>query len=243
MPEGRACRTPPRPRWIEPVSVKDSDLALTAGAIGLVDSAACGSVSWRGARLIGAVKDAGEPARLMALSLGESAATDARSLPEEMAAMTEARASTTSSAPSATRVFAQGIDAVAAGSRIAVIARASGASVDLDPPAFHRRDLTWHAVNTTRRSTAWRAPLLRGFGGGFASARSTAWRAPLLRGLGDGFASGALPAVEVDAASELSEAERAAEGCVPGPCRAGSSPAVCERQAVARRFREHQPRE
>jgi NADPH:quinone reductase len=172
---------------IEWVSLNHGDLALITGAVGVVGSAACAIARWRDARVIGAVKNAGERARLMTLFPGvDSVVTDAGTLAEDVAALTEARGVDVVIDTVGNPVFAQAIEAVAPGARIAVIAGVPGASVDFDLSAFYRRDLTLHPVNTTRHSAA--------------------WCARLLLGLVDGFASGALPAVEVEAPIELSDA-------------------------------------
>jgi NADPH2:quinone reductase len=150
-------------------AVAPGDTVLVTGAAGGVGSAACAIARWRGATVVGAVKDEAEAEvlqrRFPDVQVVVTATAD---LAAEVAERTRGQGVDVAFDTVGNPVFAPVLTTLAMGARMAVIAGVPGADVPFDLSGFYRRDLALFGVNTTRHDSTWCARLLRELVAGFA---------------------------------------------------------------------------
>ena len=168
------------------MAIASGEIVLVTGAAGGVGSAACAIARWRGAKVIGVVKDGAERELLLRRFPGVVAVNGSDG--DVTAAVAEAAGGAVHAAfdTVGNALFAQIMATLGMGARMAVIAGVPNAEVPLDLSAYYRRALSLYGVNTT--------------------AHTSAWCAELLRALGPGFADGSLPPIDVARTLDLADA-------------------------------------
>jgi NADPH:quinone reductase-like Zn-dependent oxidoreductase len=166
--------------------IQHGETVLVTGAAGGVGSAACAIARWRGARVIGAVRDTAERDALLRRFPDVDAVITGEEFPDALRTATSGRGVDVALDTVGNPVFVDVLAALRLGARMAVIIGRPGETLPFDLAAFYQRDLALFGINTVRRDST--------------------WCAGLLHGLTTGFDDGSLPPVAVARTIDLDEA-------------------------------------
>jgi NADPH:quinone reductase len=150
-------------------AIQRGETALVTGAVGGVGSAAVAIARWRGAKVIGLVKDDDERAILAERFPDvEGIVSSAGNLVQRVGELTEGRGIDVAYDAVGTPVFTDVLAVMGIGGRLANCAAVPNRDLPFDLSAFYRRSLTLIGVNSVKPDCTLPASLLRGLEPGFA---------------------------------------------------------------------------